>query len=51
MNRRSLYSAPEAELILVRVEENFLDSPFTPTNRTGESFNDQTVSDCEDDWL
>ena len=27
MNKKQLYSAPEAELLVIRIEENFLQSP------------------------
>ena len=51
MRNLSLYSAPEAELIHVWVERNFLGASDTPTSRTGESFDDQTGLDNDDDWI
>ena len=34
MNKKLLYSAPEAELLVVRFEENFCQSPFSSTDNT-----------------
>ena len=51
MKTNSVYSAPEAELILVRLEENFLGASDTPTSRTGESFNPMTGLDDDSDWM
>ena len=43
MIQKQLYAAPEAELLVVRFEENIM-SP------TGESFSSQTGDDNDDDW-
>ncbi len=51
MERHDGYSAPEARLIPVRMEEHFLGASDTPTLRTGESFETQTGVDNEDDWM
>lgn len=43
MTKKTLYSAPEADLLEIRFEECIL-SP------TGESFDSQTGSDDDSDW-
>ncbi len=43
MIKKSFYTAPEAELLVVNFEENIM-SP------TGESYGEQTGDDNEDGW-
>lgn len=47
MNKKQLYSAPEAELLVVRFEENFCQSPVI--GQKGAAGGDDTIVDYEDD--
>ena len=50
MNKKQLYSAPEAELLVVRFEENFCQSP-DPTGRrgyTGVEWDNSNTNDYSD---
>ena len=44
MNKKQLYSAPEAELLVVRFEENFLQSGET-TNRADKDYEDNELGE------
>ncbi len=45
MHKKS-YEEPESELVLIDLEGNFMFSNL----QTGESFNNQTGSDDDEDW-
>lgn len=45
MNKKLLYSAPEAELLVVRFEENFCQSPVP-----GEAGEKNTYNEYEEDF-
>ena len=48
MKTKTLYEAPEAELLVVRFETGFLNGPSNPTSET---FSTQTGDDdSEDGW-
>lgn len=44
MNKKLLYSAPEAELLVVKFEENFLQSGET-TNRADKDYEDNELGE------